>query len=179
MAALSSAQSAKKAAAAQQSVNAASVTDPSLEHSSNSNNAVGGEHRRSARSPDRVSSSGGHRQSPPPAIQAVQKAHQVAPHAGVTIASNDVSASDHVSDRQQTMNNLFDSVFEYHATSITRFDTAHMDFDQRLAQCIQDSQDSQQNDGELIHRRDALQRWSLKFRDPIIEREYREHFSSK
>lgn len=66
--------------------------------------------------------------------------------------------------------------FTAHATSITRFDTAHMDFDQRLVNSIQNS--SMSTEGYWSHENEALNPWTLMFRDRNVEKDYRQHFSN-
>lgn len=102
----------------------------------------------------------------------------------------DYSASEFVSDHQ--LSNLADNTtaptvvnnatpskvdLTAHATSITRFDTAHMDFDQRLVNSIQNS--SMSTEGYWSHENAALNAWTLNFRDSNVEKDYRRHFSNE
>ncbi|KAE9556006.1 hypothetical protein FO519_000752 [Halicephalobus sp. NKZ332] len=69
-----------------------------------------------------------------------------------------------------------DTAISHHhnAASLTRFDTENRDFDQRLAQIIQNSDGSFAR-GFWMHQ-DSLNRWTLKFIEKEIEEEYRAHF---
>uniref|UniRef100_A0AC34PUL0 Guanylate cyclase domain-containing protein n=1 Tax=Panagrolaimus sp. JU765 TaxID=591449 RepID=A0AC34PUL0_9BILA len=69
-----------------------------------------------------------------------------------------------------------DTAISHHhnAASLTRFDTENRDFDQRLAQIIQNSDGSFAR-GFWMHQ-DSLNRWTLKFIEKDIEEEYRAHF---
>ncbi|KRZ43333.1 Adenylate cyclase type 9 [Trichinella pseudospiralis] len=65
-----------------------------------------------------------------------------------------------------------DHVLSTHTASISRFETDHVDFDHRLADAIRGSSLAR---GDYLVRRKALTR-TLKFIDPTVEQQYRDHF---
>lgn len=71
-----------------------------------------------------------------------------------------------------------DTAISHHhnAASLTRFDTDHRDFDQRLAQVIHGA-DGSFAKGFWMHQ-DSLNRWTLNFNQREIENEYRAHFAA-
>ncbi|KAF7633992.1 hypothetical protein Mgra_00006620 [Meloidogyne graminicola] len=71
-----------------------------------------------------------------------------------------------------------DTAISHHhnAASLTRFDTDHRDFDQRLAQVIHGA-DGSFAKGFWMHQ-ESLNRWTLNFNQRDIENEYRAHFAA-
>ncbi|CAK5079689.1 unnamed protein product [Meloidogyne enterolobii] len=71
-----------------------------------------------------------------------------------------------------------DTAISHHhnAASLTRFDTDHRDFDQRLAQVIHTA-DGSFAKGFWMHQ-ESLNRWTLNFNQRDIEAEYRAHFAA-
>lgn len=70
-----------------------------------------------------------------------------------------------------------DTAISHHhnAASLTRFDTENRDFDQRLAQIINNSNGSFAK-GFWMHP-NSLNPWTLNFNQKNIEEEYRAHFA--
>ncbi|VDK72015.1 unnamed protein product [Litomosoides sigmodontis] len=70
-----------------------------------------------------------------------------------------------------------ETAISYHqnAPSLTRFDTDDRAFDERLAVVIQNA-DTNFNRGFWV-RNDGLNRWTLRFNEPNIEKRYRAHFA--
>ncbi|MFH4976993.1 hypothetical protein AB6A40_003702 [Gnathostoma spinigerum] len=62
-----------------------------------------------------------------------------------------------------------------HAASLTRFDTDNRDFDQRLAQIIQNV--GVNFTAGFASHNDSLNRWTLRFNEESVEKEYRRHFA--
>ncbi|KAK0416611.1 hypothetical protein QR680_012590 [Steinernema hermaphroditum] len=72
--------------------------------------------------------------------------------------------------------NLDTAISHHHnAASLTRFDTENRDFEGRLAQTIQSSDDTFTR-SFMLHK-DSLNRWTLQFTERIVEDEYRAHFA--
>ncbi|CAJ0941909.1 unnamed protein product, partial [Mesorhabditis belari] len=72
-----------------------------------------------------------------------------------------------------------DTAISHHhnAASLTRFDTDHRDFDQRLVAVIQiQGEEAEFAKGFWVHQ-DSLNRWTLRFNEKEIEEEYRAHFA--
>ncbi|KAL3097460.1 hypothetical protein niasHS_003908 [Heterodera schachtii] len=77
-----------------------------------------------------------------------------------------------------SMADRLDTAISHHhnAASLTRFDTDHRDFDQRLAQVIHGANGTFAK-GFWLHQK-SLNRWTLNFNQKDIENEYRAHFAA-
>ncbi|KFD63408.1 hypothetical protein M514_08325 [Trichuris suis] len=91
------------------------------------------------------------------------------------IQSQSASAKEQPAEKNGVESSI-DHVLSTHTASISRFEASHVDFDMRLAEAIRGSSLAE---GDYLIRRKALNPFTLKFIDPVVETKYRRHFCAE